>query len=397
MTRIRVMTWGCAALMSAAACSEAALPVDPSPSTPLPPGAPAVLTVVVSTQGRDPDPNGFQLTINAGVPTPVLANGTLRLPEVAPGPYRVAITDVARWCEVTGGAEQQIEVGETGEHRLKFEVQCRATFRDWLLYDGVGELRLFDLTGDPAQSSRLGYSSISCGAYCTSAAVSPNGEQIAWISAFGLDIINANGLGRRRLVESMAIATASGGPSWSPDGTQLAYIDNPDNTTPDLYVLRLDGGAPPQRITFDGAFDPAWSPTGSTIVFSRRYGPEPTRELWLVDPTGANLRPVGASGVVQLHPSWSPDGQSILYSSDFRMRMINADGTSDHAVGPDRGFHAAWSRDGQRIAFVAYDDTGCRTWLAAMSSAGGDVVPLGPVGEACGTPAPPPYNPAWGY
>ena len=395
MSRFRavLLALGAALLLS---CSDVDKPAGPSPDKPGPPAPPAALTIAVHTTGRDPDPDGYRLSIDGSGAATVPANGTLRLSEVLPGTYQVEIDDVARWCEVVQGPEDPIEVGSTGDYHLEIRVDCRTTFRDWLLYDGNAEIRLFDLTADPAQRTRLGYSTIACGGFCSGAAVSPDGTQVAWGGVGGIVVMNADGSGRRSLVGP---GPTSASPSWSPDGMQVAYVDT-DGTTADIYVVYVDGRSAPQRLTVGGAYDPAWSPDGSTIAFSRLYGPEPTRELWLIDPTGSNLRPLGATGVIQLGASWSPDGQSILYDSDFRMRLISIDGSNDRRVGPDQGYHADWSRDGQRIVFTAYDESGCRTWLATMASDGTDVAALGPFGDACnleGPPMPQTNHPEWGY
>jgi TolB protein len=58
-------------------------------------------------------------------------------------------------------------------------------------------------------------------------------------------------------------------PSWSPDGTQIAFASRrADNW--DLYLMRADGSGI-RRLTADRAYDgePAWSPDGTRIAFAR--------------------------------------------------------------------------------------------------------------------------------
>jgi dipeptidyl aminopeptidase/acylaminoacyl peptidase len=69
-----------------------------------------------------------------------------------------------------------------------------------------------------------------------------------------------------------------GVPSWSPDATQLVFAsarheDWDLSTVSDLYLVDVAGGGEPERLTaMDGACEaPSWSPDGSTIAY--RYTP----------------------------------------------------------------------------------------------------------------------------
>ena len=115
-------------------------------------------------------------------------------------------------------------------------------------------------------------------------------------------------------------------PSFSPDGTQVAFSWNGgsgDNL--DIYVKLVGPGPPPLRLTSNAATDsnPAWSPDGRFIAFKRSL-PEGRNLVQLIAPTGGPERTVGVgqiSPITQRIPSsiaWTPDSLSLL--------VINQDG-----------------------------------------------------------------------
>lgn len=67
-------------------------------------------------------------------------------------------------------------------------------------------------------------------------------------------------------------------PAWSPDGTRLAFAERYTSNAPpslesEVYVSPADGSADPLAIDSTSnlsEFSPAWSPDGSTLVFSRQ-------------------------------------------------------------------------------------------------------------------------------
>jgi Tol biopolymer transport system component len=59
-------------------------------------------------------------------------------------------------------------------------------------------------------------------------------------------------------------------PSWSPDGSRLAYLADTGHRT-DLFTMNADGGKVVQ-LTDDGLQEtfPLWAPDGSSILFHAR-------------------------------------------------------------------------------------------------------------------------------
>jgi hypothetical protein len=160
-------------------------------------------------------------------------------------------------------------------------------------------------------------------------------------------------------------------PSWSPDGSELAFSDG-------LRLLRWRPGGEAVPIPgTDEAVSAAWSPTGEWIAYTRlervdsaftscmelyhgvvcvmeqtRYTPG-ARTLALVRPDGSEHRDPGLEGD---EPAWTPDGEAVVYRRGGWLwrapiaggppeRLPMTDGGREPAVSPD-GRHLAFSRPG---------------------------------------------------
>jgi len=114
-------------------------------------------------------------------------------------------------------------------------------------------------------------------------------------------------------------------PSFSPDGTQVAFSWNGQNEDNfDIYVKQIGVGEP-IRLTKDPATDlmPKWSPDGKWIAFLRFQGPQ-TAAVYAVPALGGLERKLADSVVVYNEAGywgnwfenldWSPDGTWLMIS-----------------------------------------------------------------------------------
>jgi Tol biopolymer transport system component len=115
----------------------------------------------------------------------------------------------------------------------------------------------------------------------------------------------------------------------------------------------------------DHEWDPAISPDGTGIAFSRRLAGLNSSDIWVMDADGTRQRRLirEAGGPYDRDPAWSPDGQRIAWTRSTggpqtsQIWVMRADGRLKRPLTDDeRGIYdhsPAWSPDGQRIAFVS--------------------------------------------
>jgi Tol biopolymer transport system component len=72
-------------------------------------------------------------------------------------------------------------------------------------------------------------------------------------------------------------------PSWSPQGTKLAFVRRARQNQADIYIVGRDGRGL-RRLTYRGGFKPSWSPDGKWIAFIREG------DLYVVRTTGQGRR-----------------------------------------------------------------------------------------------------------
>jgi len=146
-------------------------------------------------------------------------------------------------------------------------------------------------------------------------------------------------------------------PSWSPDGSQLAFLRSGTNTPPTVFTMPASGGA--ARSLHVVGWNPVWGPTKIAYVTNT------------VKPTVNTLDPVsGAAQVVAKGDpgvlAWSRDGRLAYLQGDGRGHtsiVTVGSGLKPIALAPLLAPGAevqglAWSPDGAHFAFTASDADG---------------------------------------
>ncbi len=185
-------------------------------------------------------------------------------------------------------------------------------------------------------------------------ALSLDGDRIAFVGKDDaghrqIFVMNADGTDRRQVTEGSLAATS---PSWSPDGTRVAFLGLAPDVTYQIYVVELGSGEV-DRVTRepqDVSEAPSWSPDGETIVF--QVGDPPVvRSVDIA--TGDTTTIVNDAGL----PDVSPDGSQLAFNtwSMAKVTLADIDG-SDRTIirTPSEMYGAKWSPNGERIVFQSY-------------------------------------------
>jgi dipeptidyl aminopeptidase/acylaminoacyl peptidase len=138
-------------------------------------------------------------------------------------------------------------------------------------------------------------------------------------------------------VARMAKVGAASSPSFSPDGSRIAFVTNISGL-PQVWTMPTAGGYPSLVTSFD---DPVgfvtWSPDGQWLAFNVAPGGGFNEQIYVVRPNGTELRRLTDGGKAgNFLDGWSPDGRFIAYSSNRRDPSARDSYLVDVATGQSR-------------------------------------------------------------
>jgi hypothetical protein len=238
--------------------------------------------------------------------------------------------------------------------------------------------------------------------------LSPDGRTVVYVQAGDggdyLWAVDIDGSNPRQLLRD-PIGQGWSQWSWAMDSTHLLVSGFFPGGLQHLYDVQADGSGA-RELVFKGLtpWEGFWSPTDPNTFLLRAQDQTMarTQHLYLANADGTNLRDLHLPGTSAFGPQytlsgavWAPDGKTIAYNgvgldpapgliTNFRVHMVNADGTNDHALpGPaDPRTNEAWpvfSPDGtqllvQRFIFPTTSDAKDGAgWIAVLPADGSAV------------------------
>ena len=158
-------------------------------------------------------------------------------------------------------------------------------------------------------------------------------------------------------------------PAWSPDGRRILFVSWRGRDNPDIWVMQADG-SDARRLVARRPHDrdAAWSPDGRWIAFSSGP-PDGSADIWVMRADGTAVRPLTRSpNRHDTEPDWSPDGRSLVFASSGELWMMDIDGSDQRAltrrVLEDDPFddEPDWSPNGRWLVFEREIETDEDVW-----------------------------------
>jgi Periplasmic component of the Tol biopolymer transport system len=222
-------------------------------------------------------------------------------------------------------------------------------------------------------------------------ALSPDGTRVAFASSQSgrsqILIVNSDGTDLRTLTTNSISIDSE--PAWSPDGQRLAFVRGYDPTSGgvanstscafEIYLLDADGNSPLIRLTDgSGASDPSWSPDGTRIAYASNRGGN--FDIYSIELDSGKVDQLTQTPEDEAEPTWSPNGQEIAYARGYVhatfdcgfahtglsdpiyepgsdiYRMLSDGSKQVRVTTTENNFEPTWSPDGTSLAFVSFRD-----------------------------------------
>ena len=167
---------------------------------------------------------------------------------------------------------------------------------------------------------------------------------------FKLFVSDSDGHNEQQIMAAREPITS---PTWSPNGSELAYVSF-ERGSSGIYIQNIFTGAKRLISARDGSNSaPAWSPDGSRLAMSLSFNGNP--EIYTVNVNSGALKRVTRSSAIDTEPVWNGTN-SIIFTSNRggkpQLYRVSANGGSVQRLTFDGKYNSAADVANKKMTFI---------------------------------------------